>query len=969
MSRADSGASKTTQDVRTEDQELVFLHERLEAHFSGLRDRRKPIGAPIFALEHGLSDPELALLKEHVTSAIRYGRIPRDVWLPLVVYATEVGYDYSGDEYWQTFESWTPGWAEHGDRLYIRERFREFKNAFGGAEPTGAWARHFSIICWPITHAVLPADLQRHLARLLFEYRRALTSDLLADPEELGRHLAARSWQTSSRFQNFAQNTPLLGRVAAALLVGDDEQSPYLLDSTLERIVRDLSEEREARRWLRDAKSSAARVRTRGFRPGGKPQRGHHRPGDDIQPVLLPAADPDLWLRQEPEGWTAYVELPDFSVLAQRFPEVADEFSHRRAQVAGVAGAPLARGRLLYPGQRLRLSEWPRADAPLVQLEGGSASTNSLLSDQCVLSPGPRWLFRLRDCGLAREVRGKDVRPGSAYILLTEAAIAVDLPPWVEETAAGTKGIRGYRLQVPDVLDASDLAALRRLSVGVVSDVEVRPAGLVPAHWDGEGRAEWLAGEQPVLAVSSTRAATKAIWTLDGDPHLISWPQGEHQIFIAFEDLDVGTYDLHIALPGPAEDDDVAEGGFEIRIRPPQTRPPSGSFREGLMILGTPANPTLTELWDGHAVVEVRGPADVDIQVEASLKDRSGTTLVQRRCQATLPVAAEEWARLFEGLLRQERTVQKVYDDAETCLIRVSHENLGTVALRCEREFAPLRWTAGRDADGPFLRLIDNTEGVDIRAQLFEFARPDRPCDAEVDERSCVRARAGGLVTAQGGGASAAMILPPTVRRLEDLQLRPHLSGSSRSAQGVIALIRLAGQWAAASLPSDPFAQHGRAKVLRAITGHIASLIGGHTWKSLERRIAEQDGGLDQAALEAAVGSKAHQRALARDVGRWVEGLSSVRPEERVASLATALAIHARDQTFRSEDPRFAEFLLRLASAPESLSDWPSSELQAYVDRVLNAPLLLRAARFLVVAIDARDTSGASTPFGGWAWR
>ena len=180
---------------------LRVLHQRLEAHFHALRDHRDTSGhgAPIFALEHGLSEAELALVKAEVCSAVRRRHLPRESWLPVVIYATEVGYDYCGDEYWQTFESNTPGWAEFGDRHYIRRSFREFKRLFGGAEPTGAWARHFSIICWPITHAVLPTDLQRQLARLLFEYRRALTSDLLAHPTALGTQLAARSWHYSSR--------------------------------------------------------------------------------------------------------------------------------------------------------------------------------------------------------------------------------------------------------------------------------------------------------------------------------------------------------------------------------------------------------------------------------------------------------------------------------------------------------------------------------------------------------------------------------------------------------------------------------------------------------------------------------------------------------------------------------------------------------------------------------------------------
>ncbi len=155
----------------TRDEELAFLHERLKAHFLMLRQQRAPTGSPTFALEHGLSQAELVFLKEQVTSSVRQGRVRGDLWIPLIVYASEIGYEYSRDEFWQTFEAVTPGWAEHGDRQLLRASFRRFTQSFGGAEPTGAWAQHFSIICWPITHAVLPTDLQRQLARLLFENR------------------------------------------------------------------------------------------------------------------------------------------------------------------------------------------------------------------------------------------------------------------------------------------------------------------------------------------------------------------------------------------------------------------------------------------------------------------------------------------------------------------------------------------------------------------------------------------------------------------------------------------------------------------------------------------------------------------------------------------------------------------------------------------------------------------------------
>jgi hypothetical protein len=52
---------------------LTVLHRRLETHFGSLRMRRdeRGHGAPLFALEHGLSESELALLNAEVHSAVR----------------------------------------------------------------------------------------------------------------------------------------------------------------------------------------------------------------------------------------------------------------------------------------------------------------------------------------------------------------------------------------------------------------------------------------------------------------------------------------------------------------------------------------------------------------------------------------------------------------------------------------------------------------------------------------------------------------------------------------------------------------------------------------------------------------------------------------------------------------------------------------------------------------------------------
>ena len=168
---------------------LKYLHEALDIHFASLNETRAALDpkAPVFALEHDLPAEDLDLLMRTVRAAVCAGLDARNRswWLPFVVYAAESGYSYVGDEYWRTFEQATPGWStDH--RHWIKTWFQKFAAEYGGAEPVGAFAASFKIIAWPITHAVLPTYLQRHLAQLLYEFSGALTSELLNDSDALG---------------------------------------------------------------------------------------------------------------------------------------------------------------------------------------------------------------------------------------------------------------------------------------------------------------------------------------------------------------------------------------------------------------------------------------------------------------------------------------------------------------------------------------------------------------------------------------------------------------------------------------------------------------------------------------------------------------------------------------------------------------------------------------------------------------
>ena len=322
---------------------------RLSKHFEGLHQQRvlSKNKWPIFALEHGLSSEEINLLQTDVRESISNFNPSVDYILPWVVYATEIGYRYEGYEYWQTFEEQTPGWRYHGNRYWIRSCFINFCSSYGGAKVSGIWAGHFTIICWPITHAILPLDLQRHLARILYDLRYEFSKEALDNPMILGEMVAERSWTANSRFQAFAQNSLLIGQISTALLVqGQDGFETLILPTTLNRIRSDLDDVRSARDWLRTASGYAQRVRLEGLSKGSK--------GTALKPTYTIsharqqledlAVEPRLILQPtEANTWRVLLEIPDLSRMSTRFPQLQGILTESRCRVTGASGRWQAR--------------------------------------------------------------------------------------------------------------------------------------------------------------------------------------------------------------------------------------------------------------------------------------------------------------------------------------------------------------------------------------------------------------------------------------------------------------------------------------------------------------------------------------------------------------------------------------------------------------------------------------------------
>ena len=87
-------------------------------------------------MEHGLPEEDLNQLQSILRSRRKSHSLQNSDWLLWVIYATEVGYDYTGEEYWHSFEEQTPGW-EFQDRNRIKTWFTKFQRTYNGVIPSG----------------------------------------------------------------------------------------------------------------------------------------------------------------------------------------------------------------------------------------------------------------------------------------------------------------------------------------------------------------------------------------------------------------------------------------------------------------------------------------------------------------------------------------------------------------------------------------------------------------------------------------------------------------------------------------------------------------------------------------------------------------------------------------------------------------------------------------------------------------
>ena len=939
------------------------LQDRLHAHFRSLANAREQSGFPIFALEHGLSPEELKRINALLRARHRDQLPLAPHWLLWVVYASEAGYGYTGDEYWPSFQKQIPTWQFH-DRPKIKSWFARFQKAYNGVVPSGPWAEQFSIIAWPITHALLPRYLQRQFAKQLFDLRFRLALGSSSNTGSIGRLLAAHASHASTRFQQFLEQEELTGQIVVALLREQSAGAKELIHTpTLKRMIADLEQVRNSREWLNETRRVVSdRFTGIGRGTGRIPPATGTRTGDSFLPDASHfAIRPDLFLRHNRAGnWSVLLRLKSLRPLAAESAELRFLLDSTRCRLNGASDWKPT-GWLLFGDRKGALKRWPDAGTPLIQFERPTPLMDHLLESECRLAPGPVWLFRVGTDGIAHNIVSRTVRPAHDYIVVTAGHMPRELPGF-KSCTLDCAGVRAFRLAVPVQVPADATARFSEVGLNVARTVQVWPAGLPGRGWDGEGSTEWLTTESPCFGIAPDHPLDALSFRLNGEPEQIL-PTDPHggATFVRLPPLPAGIHMLSVeAHRSPDLDQTVstppAKGFVRLAVREPEPWIPGVASHPGLIVTTDPYDANLDVFWRNELDLSVTGPEDFAVSLSVSLHAADGREILSEhvRPPMDLPITPDAWCRTFANFLDDETRAWK-YLEAASCTLEIKGESLGACSLRFDHDPSPLRWAMGSRRRETFVRLVDDSGWHDTApdVQFYSMARPldAVPLDAESARADRTVPAPGGLFLARLPAFIDAAVVssPPPRLGLQDLGVEPIVD----VPEGVPALrdaFALLCHWHGAR-QAGFLANVRQDQVVRSIINAIFGTMCGRNWARAEEAFTERP--TSQAALQALEERVDKRTQFGRSLRQRLD------PGDSEATIATYFTEEAARQHV-SRDRDLCLFSLRLASRRLDVLSDPL--LDARIAQLARNPALLRGARFVSVFREHHGDGAAVRP-------
>jgi hypothetical protein len=941
--------------------------ELLEGHFTDLAEARSQSGFPLFAFEHGLSHENIEEIGTLLRRRLAEGKpLGSRHWLIWVVYATELGYGYDGDEYWRSFEDATPHWRQNtasSRRNRLREWFSRFQTNFHGVEPSGPWAEHFSIIAWPITHAILPKFLQWQFARTLFTLRYQLAHLDSLSPRYIGSLLAANAWETSSRFREFIQQEELAGRIVLALLTDRqvEGESPIYLP-TLERLASDLEEVQSTREWLKETRYLVAdrlKGMARNNAEDGATSVDKNAAGSGETPLRI---RPTITLsRTSSTNWSSVITIPSFAGMGRFDSDLRAFLANTRCQIAGTGDTWLHRGWLLSGPRKRSLKTWPKANAPLITFEQANPTAEQLVNSEAPFLSKAISLYRIVADGTARETLGGVVRPGGSYILLSEVKLTGHA--LLSECTIGCDGVHAARLSLPVTLSSEITAELKELGLQVARTLRIWPAGLCSRAWDGGGHSEWLTTESPTFGIVHNHPLDLLRLRLDYDTD-ISIKAGNvgAPTFVQIPPLPVGTHTLSVR--GRRQGYIDAEGVVTLDVRPPEPWVPGTTTHAGLTISVEPYEPSLDDFWEGNVALSVLGPVGHSVACAISLVGSNGAELRYESVGIfTLPLAAADWSKKYSQFVKDDSRAWS-YLQASAGRLTITGEELGEYSVRLERQVKPVRWACRTAHDVTTIRLIDDTgRDGDAECRFFSFARPVDPTILTIDAAHAGFdiQPPGGLFEAQNGTYVDTIIVSPQLQGgLPNLIAEPDLYSLDGDNADMFQLLNFLRLWTEARAVG-PLAGLRHARVIIRLLSRFYFRLCGCNWTEAEAHYINNphsESALQH--LQRSVGGPPGFAAILRREYAQMEGSTA-------SGTGWFTDIAAR-YLVCTEGEGFCEFALRVASQPCQLLRWPRPALKPLFNEIKQHGVLMRGARFIAVLSAMNQTDSSCIPVPRWQW-
>ena len=927
---------------------------RVERHFQHLCKERAETDLGVFAIEHGLENDEVEQISQGLRLRLRRGDRLSKHWLLWVIYSTEQGYQYKGDEYWPSFEEQTPWW-EGRHRNQLSQWFRKFLKTYNGVVPRGRWANHFRIISGPITHAILPKYLQLQFARELYHQRRSLGVLTSLDPGSVGRRFAGNACHSSARFQDFLQQEELTGRIVLGLL-GEwpEEGTEPIYPPTLERIVRDLEETRNAREWLGEARRY---VRDRfvgiaGGLPGGG---GGIRQGEShAREESAPDVRPKVCFSHRGGGkWIVWAEAPSFKEVCALSGDIRSFVRATRCRLGG-ADDYKPGGWLLYGNRKGVLKRWPDPAEPMIQFERSEARLENILQTSCRFSAGPFWLFRIGEDGTAREIAGGNVRPGSRYIIVSTEELD-DLRFGMRLLDVDCAGILAYRLDTPDETTADIVEWLSQFGLKVVHTTRVWPAGLPGRGWNGEGLSEWLTTETPVIGMAHDYEVDRYLLSLNGESEItVDADRPGEPVFVRLPRLQVGKHVLTVKARRSAELGAViwrpeAVGHIELRVREPEPWIPGVASHSGLIGNLDPHDADLETFWRNEASLSVFGPEGRSVSARVRLSDRTGGEILSEEVggRMELPLRPDVWKGRFRQFLNRDKNTW-IYLGAAGGQLDVSGEELGTLSFRFEHDVRPLRWVLNRDRDEIVVRLVDDTglEETDLDITFFGMEAPIVGCRFPPDRMLTgwsVQSPGGLLVARQGEFEDCVVISSGlTGQGFEGLRVDSNFSALQDEHTLKSENLILYSKWNNARR-YGPIIQIRWEKIREQYLAVVYEKVCGRNWRQAEE------------GFRRSPGNKRSVDQLQRSIERKPTGFSAVlrREYEQPTDDAPQDVDWYADLAKRYRvccDAVLTEFAYSLAREAHRIPQHFGDDFDGLLNAVREKPTVLRGARFLQLA-------------------